>query len=382
MKWFVLMFVALLPVVAAGQVPGVELVYKDATVLAQPQPVQAGQIVVGDKLVGIFHAQNQGRLTFYHFDGSPDAPILDPAFVRCAVAVDQDLYMGTSAYGFNVLRDGAVIQNISGPRMNEVDKLAVTPDGRTIVMLQALVPTLSFWDRDPKTGKITKTGQVFQADDAGLVNIKGSYERRGKPVPIEKGAVRVADWGDPYDMRISADGNLIFFPVISQACAVFSRDGKGWKHLATLRDALDGFHKYGMSINMSLAQHGEDVFVGGIKRLAWLKFDGKKLTSKRFFVDDSEPPGHEYETVPYFDQVTGLTISKNGKYLFSAGGDVGGGITVLKIGKDDLELVGKTKESPGDVMIEVELSRDGKHLFANSRSCLLMIYDLDATFTK
>jgi WD40 repeat protein len=377
-----LLALLLVPSLAAGQVPGVKLVHKDATASPRAQNIQAGRIFVGAKTVGIAPQSTFGRMNFYNFDGTPDMQMLEPRLVGAAVLVDEDVYAATSMFGLNVVRGGEVIQNISGPRMNEVVKVAVTPDGKTVVMLQGLLATLSFWDRDPKTGKITKTGQVFQPDDEGIANIRGSYERRGKPVPVEKGAVRLPHFGDPYDMRVSEDGKFIFFVVNSQACVVFGRDGKRWKQVATLRDALDGFHKYGMSINLSLAQHDENVFVGGIRRLTWLTFDGKKLAFKKFWVDDSEPPGHEYETVPYLDQVTGLAVSKNGKYLFLAGGD-DGEVTVLKIGKDDLELVGKTKGAPADdVLIEVELSRDGKHLFANSRKCLLMIYDLDATFTK
>jgi hypothetical protein len=74
-----------------------------------------------------------------------------------------------------------------------------------------------------------------------------------------------------------------------------------------------------------------------------------------------------------------MAATANGKYLFVAGED-DGGVTVLKILKDDVELVGKVDTSPGARALEVAVV--GNKLFAKSTRSQLLIYDLDESFTK
>jgi hypothetical protein len=235
------------------------------------------------------------------------------------------------------------------------------------------------------TGKLTKAKQVFQADGNGILQWKKIYAERGWTLPIEKGAVQVKNWSDPTDMKVSADGNYLFFSLATMGVGVFGRDAAGWKVIETLIDNEGGVLKgYGLHSSRSVEASGKNVFVGGLGRLSWFTFNGKKLSIKKFYVDDSEPPGHTFENVvPYIDTVISLAASKNGKYLFVVGSD-GGAFTVLKVGDDDLELVGQVNDSPaGAKMLEVQLSKkDGNRLYAKTTSSQLLVYDLDETFTK
>jgi hypothetical protein len=126
------------------------------------------------------------------------------------------------------------------------------------------------------------------------------------------------------------------------------------------------------------------VFVGGLGRLSWFTFDGEHLSIEKYWCDDGDTSGlpGQQNVVPYIDTVISLASSKNGKYLFVVGDD-SGAFTVLKIGDDDLELVGNVNDSPpGTKMLEVQLSKDGSRLYAKTTKSQLLVYDLDATFTK
>lgn len=391
MNRIVLVLVALVlsmlivPSLATAQVPGIKLVNKDAP-LEKTEAITSGQIVVGKDLVATFTNETSGRPSLFGFDGSLHTSL--PRMLAChsGVFAGEHLYLATGVFGLNALetKSWQTVQNISGPRMNGIGKLAATPEGKQVLTMHGWpLPTLTVYDRDAKTGKLTKS-QVFQADDASLAEAKIAQEKSPPgaiDLTIDKKAVRVPNFSHVGNMEVSADGKFLFVVNYAMSVSVFDKDEQGWKYLCTLADNVDGRHRWGLQFCLSALPVGEHVFVGGIRRLAMLDFDGKKLTSKgKFWVDDSEPAGHQYETVPYLDMVLSLAASPNGKYLFVAAAD-DGGLTVLKIVKDDLELVGRINDSPaGSKMLEVHCQ--GNRLFAKTTNNPLLIYDLDETFTK
>lgn len=391
---FLVLFVALLPGVALGQVKGIKLVYKDDALILQQQS-NAGQLAVGKEVVASFPDMAAkpntvvmgnvtanaavGRPTLFKFNGTIVSVMDQVVAAHAAVFIDDYLYVATGGFGFNVLKDGETIQNISGPRMNDIMRLAATPDGSQVLALHSFAPAaLTVYDRDPKTGKLTK-GQVFQSDEPSMAEAKRSYARMPDRIgKIEKGAVRVPNFGMAQDLKVSPDGKFAAVACYDASVVVFSRD-KQWKVADSVKDNVGGIHKYGVMMSNAVAASNDAVFVGGIKRLSWFTWDGK-LHFKTFYVDDSEPPGHEFETVPYLDHVSSLAVSENGKYLFVAAND-DGAFTVLKIGDDDLELVGRVNDSPDDAKM-VEVAVGGGKLFAKTTKSQLLIYDLDGTFTK
>jgi hypothetical protein len=381
MKRILLLALLLAPSLATAQVKGIKLVSADASPQGAAVP-QFSEVAVGEKHVAVFPTARQGRINLFDLDGKLQKQLFDPPVNRSAVWCDEHLYAASGLQGLNVLdKDGVVIQNIGGPRMNEIFKLAASPDGKTIFVLHHQIATLTFYDRDPKTGKLTRDKQVLQTDNGGIIPWKKLYEGRGLKLPIEKGAVQVKNWPDPSDMKVSADGNFLFFPLLTMGVGVFGKDANGWKVVETLIDNQGGILQgFGLHLSRSVEPVGKNVFVGGLKRLSWFTFDGKKMSIKKYWVDDSDPAGHDH-VLPFIDTVVSLASSKNGEYLFLVG-DEDGAFTVLKIG-DDLELVGKVNDSPpGAKMLEVQMSKDGNRLYAKTTSSQLLVYDLDATFTK
>lgn len=379
MQRLLLLAFLLSPSLAMAQVKGIKLVHVDPTVLTFRQ--NTGQLVVGKDVAVTFPSMmvNGGVPHLFHFDGTPIVSL--PFFsVNSAVFAGDHLYLATGAYGLNIVetKDWQTVHNMGGRGMNEIHRIAATPDGGTVFTMNCFPkPKLVIYDRDPKTGKLANT-QVFQPDEAGVAEITKDLPP-GENFTVEKAATRVPNFVSITNMAVSADGKFLFVTNHAVCVLVFGKDSKGWRLVDTVRDNIRGRHRYGLRLPKNVLPVGERVFVGGKKRLSEFTFDGEKLSFTKFWVDDSEPPGHEYETVPYLDDVQSLAASANGKFLFIAGGD-DGGVTVCKIG-DDLQLVGKVNDSPdGTLMLEVATA--GNKLFAKTTNCQLLIYDLDATFTK
>lgn len=380
MKRLLLLILLFTPSLALAEVKGIKFVHKHPAALDPLRVPQWSEIWVGEKYVAV-GGSRLNRINLFDLDGTLVREFDQPFGVASAVWCGDQLYATSANKGLVMLDEDGSVESVGD--VGEVDKVTATPDGKTVFAMNCKFPTLWVLDRDPKTGKLTKTGQVFQADDAALAQFFEIYRRRGIPVPLVKGAERLAKFSTPSDMKVSADGKSLFVSVSEQGVVSFGKDAKGWKLLEALQDNQGGAHTLGLHGSMTVEPVGDNLFVGGVTRLSWFKVDGEKLSHKKFWADDLDKSGGgRYAVLPFIDLVISLEASKNGKYLFVCGQD-DGGFTVCKIGDDDLELVGKVNDSPaGTKMLEVALSQDGKRLYAKTNNCQLLAYDLDETFTK
>lgn len=359
----------LLPSVVMAEVPGVTLSYKDKAATIQ---LQSRQLVVGDDFVAVLSE----RPMVYRFDGKLIHELSTPVPNGFAFA-------GGHAYVAHML--GMTIFETEGwteskQRAKPISALAATPDGRMIFARSEGLPgEIAYYIRDPKTGKLSP-GKSFVESELTLARQRVAYKRAGKDIKVAPEATRIDNLVAPMDMTFSVDGKYLFVPCVgSYSLIVFERDKDDWQHAITISELRMDQKKVGVSMCRTVAMRGNDIFVGGLSQLGWLTFDGKVLSGKKYWTDDSNAaPG--LNVLPFIEDASSLAVSKNGKYLFVPSRDTGS-VAVMQIGKDDLTLIGMVTDSAAGAKM-LEIAASGDKLFAVSSTNRLLIYDLDDRFTK
>jgi hypothetical protein len=201
-----------------------------------------------------------------------------------------------------------------------------------------------------------------------------------EPIVIDKSAVRVPKFDGLSWM--ATDGKRLFVACsYSNSVVLFAKAAQGWQYVQSVTERI-GRVKNGLMMCQSVALRNGDVFVGGITRLHRLRLVGEELEVGDWWVDDAESLAGPERVLPFFENAHSFAISKNGKYLF-VGSTERPGMTVCKIGETGVEEIGTLHDSPpGAKALDVALSPDGTKLFSKTTTCHLLIYDLDATFTK
>jgi hypothetical protein len=377
-----LMLLALLlaPSFAPAQVTGVMLAHQDKTLLTRQGPT-AGQIAVGKDVIAVYPDSSDNRPNLFKFDGSPIRSLRFDA--HAATFAGKELCIA-NINGMHVLepQDSREVDLLEDARLNSTAQLVATANGDTVfARTLGAVQTIEILKRDD-TGKF-KLLQTIAPDEDVLAPLRARYAKAGRAdlVVAPQGATRVPAMATIYYLAVTPDGTHLF-AATSNSLLVFDKHGKQWRHAQTLAATDRGRLLNGLMRPTCIVLGSEgDVFVGGMKRLSRLNFDGKTITSRKWWIDDTENPAFGANVLPFLEHVFSLALSANGKFLFVASKD-GAGIAVMDVSDDDEKLFGFVPDPAGGTPLDVVLSPDGKKLFAKTTKCQLLVYDLDATFTK
>ncbi|WP_254508480.1 lactonase family protein [Anatilimnocola floriformis] len=370
---------------ASGQGNGISLLYRDPQPVKDPA-VDSGQLAVSDGFVTVIPADDGGQPKIFDFEGKLQHDLRIPT-IASAVFAGRHLYLLSRLDGLKVIDTDTwkEVQTVSAPGLSEALRVQATPDGTTIFALRRFAPASLFvFQRDAATGKLDLQ-QVFQSDESSLALARSSAQANPAAVKIriEKDALRVPSFSIAESLSVTPDSKHLYVVCYTNSLLVFGRDSKGkWGLLDSTEDNLRGHHTMGLMMCRALTPLSDGVIVGGIRRLAWFGFDGQKLQSKNWWVDDGKHPGHGRVEMPFLDDVTSLTVSQNEKYLFLASKHEAN-IQVLEITKDELKPYGNIIDAKaGAKMLDVAISPDGTRLFAKSTANKLTIYKLDERFRK
>lgn len=373
MRLLVLAFL-LVPSIVAAQVKGVSLVYKHDPPAA-PQSVRPG-LSVGKDVVAVYPDIDKNwcpqLLTF----SGRLLSIPETNATNSMAFAGEHLYVADTD-GVHVFDKGGKKKIQTLKQQAELTYLTATPDGTTIFAVHHHAPaSIIVYARDGKTGKLTQT-QIFQTDDAGLTLARASG--LPKPIVVDPAAVRVPKF-DGAAGTFTDGKRLIVACTYSNSVVVFAKTSKGWQHVQSLEEDKTGLNPNGLAMCQAVTMSASgDVFVGGMTRLCWLRLAGETLEPVKWWTDDSEPGVTPEVSQEFVKDVRSVAASKNGKYLFVASTDAEG-VTVYKVG-ETLEPVGTLKDSvAGSKTFDVAVVDD--KLFAKTSDCQLLIYDLNATFTK
>ncbi len=375
----VVILLVLLPAIAGAEAPGVKLLYHDAAKLRRDQTPQ-DEFVVGTDRILVLPGGGGAQAQVFNLNGERQATL--PGVVSTSGCfVGDHLYLAMGIKGLRTLstKDWSEVDALRLPT-HDYGRMAATPDGRSLFVLTRDAPaTLTIYDRDPNSGKLTKS-QVFQPDENGLTAFR--HAQKAFPnlrLELDQQAIRLPLFETPTDIVVSPDGERAFIASMAGSVTMLTRADKTWRNTHVRHQDPQTGDIYGVAHAMSLALHDTRLFVGGVRMLGLLDCTDGKLRKDTWWVDDTEAIEME-PAFPFIDNLVSLAFSKNGRFLFlvSSQSDA---IQICRTSGRELEPFATIKEPVGgSKMLQVAVSDDGTRLFARSQQSQLLVYELDGRF--